>query len=247
MSVQSVERAMAILRCLAGTETGISEIAAVTGLPKSTVSRLVSTLHDLGAVTPTAAGYRIGPLISELAAGTGMHGNLVALARPYLAGLVDAFGENAGISVLDEGDVLYLDQLSADADVQLRDWTGERVPPHCVPSGLVLLAHSNPADQRRALAGPLPRLTDRTVVAPAKLRRRLATISRRDSEWVYGEFAGDINSVAAPVLDGDARAVAAVHVHGPSYRFPGDRDPEQIAAGVAAAATQLGARLRGKS
>jgi DNA-binding IclR family transcriptional regulator len=243
-NVQSVERAIAILRCLAGTEAGVSHIADVTGLPKSTVSRLLSTLHELGAVTPTADGYRVGPLIAELAAGTGLNGSLVALARPYLAGLVDAFGENAGVSVLDEGDVLYLDQLSADADVQLRDWTGERVPPHCVPSGLVLLAHASATDQRRVLGGPLPRLTSKTIVAPARLRQRLAAVARQDSEWVYGEFAEDINSVAAPVYDADAHAVAAVHVHGPSYRFPGDRDPDRIAAGVVAAAKQMSARLR---
>jgi DNA-binding IclR family transcriptional regulator len=182
-------------------------------------------------------------LIGQLAAGTGRHGELVALARPYLAGLVDAFGEDAGVSVLDAGDVLYLDQLGSDAAVQLRDWTGERVPPHCVSSGLVLLAHA-PADEReRALAGPLPRLTARTMVAPTRLRRRLAAIARRDNEWVYGEFADDINSVAAPVSDGDG-VVAALHVHGPSYRFPGDRDPVQIAAGVAAAAKQMSSRLQ---
>jgi DNA-binding IclR family transcriptional regulator len=72
----------------------------------------------------------------------------------------------------------------------------------------------------------------------------LAAVARRDSEWVYGEFADDINSVAAPVFDSDGDAVAALHVHGPSYRFPGDRDPDQVAAGVAAAAQQLSARLR---
>jgi DNA-binding IclR family transcriptional regulator len=243
-NVQSVERAAAILRSLAGTSAGVTQIAEVTRLPKSTVSRLLSTLQELGAVVQTDRGYRIGPLLAELAAGTARHVALVALARPYLAGLVDAFGENAGVSVLDEGDVLYLDQLSADADVQLRDWTGERVPPHCVPSGLVLLAHAGAAERHRVLDGPLPRLTGRTVVAPAKLRRRLASIAGRDSEWVYGEFASDINSVAAPVFDGDAGAVAALHVHGPSYRFPGDRDPDQIAAGVAAAAKRLSTRLQ---
>ena len=47
----------------------------------------------------------------------------------------------------------------------------------------------------------------------------------RGSEWVYGEFAEDINSVAAPVFGGDGPAVAALHVHGPSYRFPATRDP----------------------
>jgi DNA-binding IclR family transcriptional regulator len=243
MNVQSIERALAILRYLAGTEAGVSQIAAAVGLPKSTVSRLLATLHDNGAVSLSAGRFSIGPLIGQLAAGTGRHGELVAIARPYLVGLVDAFGEDAGVSVLDGGDVLYLDQLSSDAAVQLRDWTGERVPPHCVSSGLVLLAHASPDARQRALEGPLSRLTARTMVAPTRLRRRLVAVARRDSEWVYGEFADDINSVAAPVFD-DGEVVAALHVHGPSYRFPGDRDPDQIAAGVAAAAQQMSSRLR---
>jgi DNA-binding IclR family transcriptional regulator len=46
------------------------------------------------------------------------------------------------------------------------------------------------------------------------------------------------------VFDDDGEVLAALHVHGPSYRFPGDRDPDQIAAGVAAAAQQMSARLR---
>jgi DNA-binding IclR family transcriptional regulator len=244
MNVQSIERALAILRYVAGTEAGVSQIAAAVGLPKSTVSRLLATLHDNGAVSLSAGRFSIGPLIGQLAAGTGRHGELVAIARPYLVGLVDAFGEDAGVSVLDGGDVLYLDQVSSDAAVQLRDWTGERVPPHCVSSGLVLLAHASPDARQRALEGPLPRLTARTMVAPTRLRRRLVAVARRDSEWVYGEFADDINSIAAPVFDGDGEVVAALHVHGPSYRFPGDRDPHQIAAGVAAAAQQMSSRLR---
>lgn len=81
------------------------------------------------------------------------------------------------------------------------------------------------------------------MIAPAKLRRRLAGIGRRGSEWVYGEFADDINSVAAPVFDGD-RSVAALHVHGPSYRFPGESDPARIAEAVADAAKRLSARLK---
>jgi IclR family transcriptional regulator, KDG regulon repressor len=243
-NVQSVERAVAILRCLARSEAGVTQLAELVDLPKSTVSRLLSTLHELGAVVPTDNGYRVGPLIGELANGTGRHGDLVALARPYLTGLVDACGEDAGLSVLDDGDVLYLDQRNAAAEVQLRDWTGERVPPHCVSSGLVLLAHATAAEQRRALDRPLPRLTARTVTSAAKLRRRLAAIATRDSEWVYGEFADDINSVAAPVFDSKGQVVAALHVRGPSYRFPGDRDPQQIAAVVADAATRMGSRLR---
>jgi DNA-binding IclR family transcriptional regulator len=244
VTVQSVERALAILGYLGGAEAGVSQIADAVGLPKSTVSRLLSTLQDRGAVVPTGRGYRLGPLIGELAAGRGFHGGLVAIARPYLVGLVAACGEDAGVSVLDDGDVLYLDQFTSDAAVQLRDWTGERVPPHCVSSGLVLLAHAGVATQQRVLDGPLPRLTARTMVNPARLRRRLAAVSRQDSEWVFGEFADDINSVAAPVFNDSGDVVAALHVHGPSYRFPGNRDPQQIAGLVATAAKQMSTRLR---
>ena len=42
-SVQSVERAFTVLRCLAGGPAGVSQIAERVGLPKSTVSRLLST------------------------------------------------------------------------------------------------------------------------------------------------------------------------------------------------------------
>jgi len=242
-NVQSVERAMAILRCLSNTEAGVSQVAELVDLPKSTVSRLLATLSDLGAVTATETGFRIGPLMTEIAAAADQHDSLTTVAGPYLAGLVDTLGEDAGLSVLDNGDTLYLVQVGASAAVQLRDWTGERIPPHCVSSGLVLLAYASDAERSAALAGPLPQFTARTMTAPAKLRRRLNAIAKRHSEWVYGEFADDINSVASPIVNGDGHAIAALHVHGPSYRFPGDHDPDGIAQAVATAARQLSARL----
>ena len=243
-NVQSVERALDILRCLSNTEeAGVSQIAELVDLPKSTVSRLLATLNDLGAVTATDHGFRVGPLMSEIAAAADQHDGLTTIAGPFLVGLVDAVGEDAGLSVLDNGDTLYLVQVGASAAVQLRDWTGERVPPHCVSSGLVLLAHATAAARDAALAGPLSQFTDRTMTAPAKLRRRLTAIAKRDTEWVYGEFADDINSVASPVIDVDGHAIAALHVHGPSYRFPGERNPDSIAHAVATAARQLSERL----
>ena len=242
--VQSVARAVAILRCLATNEAGVTQIAAIVDLPKSTVSRLLSTLQELGAVTPTDGGYRIGPLLTELATGATQHHGLIAVAMPLLERLVEVSGEDAGLSVLDQDTTLYLAQVGAAGEVQMRDWTGERVPPHCVSSGLVLLAYSPVEVQRRILAAPLRRLTAQTVVAPSKLRRRLSSIVRRGSEWVYGEFADDINSVAAPVLGGDGLAIAALHLHGPSYRLPGRHDPDTIAAHVITAAQQMSARLR---
>ena len=88
-TVQSVERAFAILRVLAGGPVGVTDLGERVGLPKSTVSRLLSTLEELGAVEQLTAGgeYRIGAAIAHLGASAVPGRSLVALARPHLAEL----------------------------------------------------------------------------------------------------------------------------------------------------------------
>ncbi len=246
-SVQSVERAFAVLRCLAGGPAGVSEVAERSHLPKSTVSRLLSTLNDLGAVEQIGVGgdYRIGDLLVELASVAQPGRSLVAIARPHLVQLTAMLGEATGLSVLDGHDVHYLDHVEADHPVQVRDWTGERLAANLVSSGFVLLAGAPPEVLDAFLAGPLPRSTGRTMTDPELLRRRVDEVRRRGSEWVYEEFIEGINSVAAPVRDVGDRVMAAVHAHGPSYRFPGPGRAEWITEQVIAAADRISARLTG--
>jgi DNA-binding IclR family transcriptional regulator len=244
-NVQSVERAFAVLRCLAGGPAGVSEIAERIGLPKSTVSRLLATLQSLQAVEQLSTGgeYRVAALLREIAAGAAQGTDLIAVARPHLAELVAGLGETAGLSVLEGGEVHYLDQVASDGLVQIRDWTGERIPAHVVSSGLVLLAYADPGDVDRVLSGRLARFTARSVTDPRALRTRLAKIATAGTAWVYEEYSEELNSVAAPVRDASNRVVAAIHVHGPAYRFPGTVHADAIAATVAAAADRVSARL----
>jgi DNA-binding IclR family transcriptional regulator len=243
--VQSVERAFAILRCLAGGPAGVSEVADRVELPKSTVSRLLSTLQVLGAVEQPRGGneYRLGPGVVEIGAGALPGRQVVAVARPHLVELVEALGEAAGLAVLDGRDVVYLDQVDADNAVLVRDWTGERVPAHTTSSGLVLMAGLADAERRRYLAGPLVALTEQTMTDPAALRRRLSEVRAQGWAWARDEGVDGISSVAAPVRDSAGHVVAAVHAHGPSYRFPPRGEAVQIAERVAEAARRVGAPL----
>ncbi len=246
-SVQSVERAFAVLRCLAGGPAGVSEIAERTQLPKSTVSRLLSTLAELGAVEQLASGgaYRIGNGFIDIAAGASPGRNLVALARPFLIELADDLGEATGLSILDGSSVFYLDQVDGSHAVQVRDWTGERIPLHVVSSGLVLLAAAKTPIRDTYLSGPLERFTSRTMTDADALRARLSEIANDGVAWVYEEYSDGINSVAAPVRDGAGHVVAALHAHGPSYRFPSDELADSVAAKVSEAATRVSIRLSG--
>lgn len=222
-AVQSVERAFAVIGCLAGGTAGVSEIAERVALPKSTVSRLLVTLVDLGVVEQSGPGgsYRLGSYMHDLASAAQPSRRLIDLARPHLSELVVATNEAAGLSVLEDDLVLYLDQVNAQSDVQVRDWTGDRLPPHLVSSGLVLLAFSGNTAIERYLARPLAAHTKRSMTDKAQLRERLERVRHDGFDWVIDEFSDGVSSVAAPIRDARGQAIAAVHLHGPTYRFPG--------------------------
>ena len=165
------------------------------------------------------------------------------MARPQLARLVVEIGEDAGLSLPDGYDVHYVDQVESDNPVQVRDWTGTRAPLHAVPSGLVLLAEW-PEDALDAYVAARPRAADAAHDdRPACAAERLREIRDDGFAWGREEFAEGINSVAAPVRDGRGKAIAAIHVHGPAYRFPARAPPSTIATLVVQAARDVAREL----
>ena len=244
-SVQSVERAFAVLGRLASGPAGVTELADRVELPKSTVSRLLSTLQAVGAVEQISPGgpYRIGKGLLAIAAAVAPAPRLVDLARPHLVELVQATGEAAGLSVLEGQEVHYLDQVDSPNAVRVRDWTGERLAPHAVSSGLVLLAFAPAARVEEYLRRPLTRFTAATIVDPAALRARLNGVREDGYGWVREEFEEGTSSVAAPVRDASGAVVAAIEAHGPAYRFPPASRDAEIAELVAVVARRVSGRL----
>ena len=245
MAVQSVERAFLLLRTLAQGPLGVTDLAERAELPKSTVARLLAALEAEGAVEQVEAGgaYRVGPGLTDIAGAAPAGRSLITAARPHRLELTDALGEAAGLSIIDNGQARYLDQTQISSDIQIRDWTGESSPLHAVSGGLVMLAHL-PADQlEEHLARPLEACTPRTLIDPGAIRDRLAQIRSLGYSWVYEEFVEDLNSVAAPVLDGGGRPLAAIDVHGPAYRFPDPDLAHDHGLAVVAAANRLAAQL----
>ncbi len=247
-TVQSVERAFAVLQCLAGGAAGVSEVADHTDLPKSTVSRLLGTLVELGAVDQSEAlgVYSLGDLLIDLSAAASPDRNLAGVARPLLVDLVGDIEEAAGIGVLDGRTVYYLDQVDGDHQVQVRDWTGESVDAHVVSAGLVVLAFASRATQDAYLAEPLEAWTDNSVTDPMLVRQRFDDVRRAGFAWVFEEMSEGLNSVAAPVFDPAGSVIAAVSAHGPSYRFPQPGSSAAIAAYVVSTAGRLSDRLAGR-
>ncbi len=247
-TVQSVERAFGVLQCLAGGPAGVSEIADRTELPKSTVSRLLGTLVELGAVeqSEVLGVYGLGELIIDLSASASPGRNLVSLARPHLVELVEQIDEAAGLGVLDGKKVYYLDQVDADHEVQVRDWTGESVDAHVVSSGLVLMATASDQAREAFVAASLEAWTDNSITDPTLIAHRLEEVKRAGFAWVYEEMSEGLNSVAAPIVNPAGMVIGAVHAHGPSYRFPAPGQSASVAAAVVETAQRISDRLAGR-
>ena len=244
--VQSIERAFAVLSVLADGPIGVTEVAERVALPKSTAARMLASLTREGVVeqVPGDTRYRLGGRIASLAAGVLPARSLVAIARPILVELASAAGEAAGLSVPDGASVHYIDQVETTHQVQIRDWTGSRLPMHAVSSGQVFLAHMSPVVLERHLAMPRVGFTAGTITDSAALRARLREVQLEGCAWAREEFSEGLNSVAAPVAGEDGEIVAAVHLHGPSYRFPVAGGEDRAAALVVSAAQSLSGRLR---
>lgn len=245
MAVQSLERAFGILRALSLGPAGVTELSDRTGLPKSTVSRLLSSLESERAVAQTREGtYELGAGISEL--GEALEGgrSIIELARPHMIELMELSGEAVGLNRHEGNFIRTLVQVDdPESSVLVRDWTNVPVPLHAVPAGLVILANGSRAFTHNYLEQELEAFTPNTMTDPGMLLLRFEQIRADGFAWVHREFTDDINSVAAPITDGNGRTSHALHIHGPAYRFPGDIDQDELGQRLVATTQRIEAQL----
>ena len=72
----------------------------------------------------------------------------------------------------------------------------------------------------------------------------METATRTGVSWSHGSYVEGLSSVAAPILDADGSAVAAVLAYGPTYRFPAKGDLRRTNETVIAAGTTITRNLK---
>ncbi len=249
MTVAAVERAFRLLRAVPETDGTLSGLARETGLPVATVSRLMETMEQAGAVTRgrtadrDGKAYRIGPAVMELA-GTGPASyDLLSLASTHLNAIVAETGETAGVAAPVGTEYVILGQVVADNDVSVRDWTGERTAVHAGCIGFVQMAHWDRSEVESYLNTPLEAFSAATVIDPASIEQRLALIRSQGWFSTTDEYAVGVTTIAAPIFDRAGRVAGSIYVHGPSYRFPASGALQPIGEGLRGRADAVSAVL----
>ncbi len=217
--VQSLERAFVLLELMAdaGGEVAISRLAVDSGLPVSTIHRLVRTLVGRGYVRQVPSRrYVLGPRLIHL--GECSSRTLATWAQPHLTRLVDAIGETANLAMLDGSQVAYVAQVPSRHAMRMFTEVGKRVMPHCTAVGKALLL-GTPADELRLLLqrNGMPRRTDMTITDPDVFVDHLAAAARAGYAIDDGEQEIGVRCVAVPVSDAPVRL--ALSISGPAPRM----------------------------
>lgn len=238
-SPSSIAKAVRVLRALAlagDAADGVTHIAELANLPKSTTHRVLAVLIEEGLVSRSDQRYRLGIGWFELqsALSSSEWHRIVRQAKRPLDSLFETTEATVHFAVLDGEEVLYLEKLTGRRGTVVPTRVGERKPALCTALGKSLVAHAAPANVHHMLSKPLPVVSRRSITSPRIILNQLNEIRRSGVAYDFEEIQPGVSCVAAPVFrSGTAIAAVSVTRVGSRTVNPGD------AAAVRRAATEI--------
>lgn len=211
-----VERMTLILDAfdLATPSLTLLGLAERTGLPRSTVHRILDQMIRLRWLAHSAGGYRLGIRPLELGGLAAGHNEIRDVANPLLHELCQRTGLVGHLAVLDGREVVYLDKAGGRFGANLPTRLGGRMPAHSTAVGKAILATLDPRNVEATFRTHLPRLTPHTITDIRQLQGELNQIRiRRGVALDNEESLTGIACVAAP-LRGRGPASAAISLTG---------------------------------
>jgi IclR family transcriptional regulator, acetate operon repressor len=213
-----VDRAARLLSAVvhAADPVTFTELAEVTGLAKSTTSRLLLALERNHLVRRDDHGrFLPGEMFVSFAWRGGADTSLVAVAQPFLDRLAKVTGETINLGVASGTSVEQIAQVDCAYMIGGTNWVGLSVPLHASALGKVLLAYG----AAKLPNSELERCTDRTITTEAALRVDLAAVRARGYAITDEELERGLIAFAAPVFRYDGTVVAGLSVSAPTTRM----------------------------
>jgi DNA-binding IclR family transcriptional regulator len=194
--VAAVDRALTILDALTDEKITLAELSKRTGLYKSTVLRLATSLERFGYLLRGDDGtYRLGSKLLYLGSLYQRHFRTSDIVPPVLRKLVEDLQEGASFYIADGDQRIVLHRVDATRTVSYAVHEGDRLP----------LTHGAAGHVLRAFSGARGERYDR-------IREAMYAAS-------FGERDPEIAAFAAPVFRHGNELVGAISVSGPRYRI----------------------------
>ena len=224
--VRSIRRALDILSLLTDETPAVSirDITDATGLPKTTVLRLVQTLEQSGLLWATPGGYMAGPGLWRWAYLARKSWQLPPETQATMRDLGARHLETVNLYVLRDICRVCVAQQESPRPLRHVVQVGDELPLWAGASAKILLS-----DAPDAL---LARIARRSPYGDghAQTLREQAAEARGDGYAVsHGEREEGLSAVAVPVTGRSGAVVAALTLSGPTLRFTPERVTEFVA------------------
>lgn len=214
--VSMVARIALIMRVFdePGARFRLDEVAVRTGLPRSTVHRILDQLLATGWIQRRSDGYALSAGASAARHSLAEHPELRAVAAPVLNRLHLDTGLAVHLGVLVGAEVMVLDRVVGRRTTGLPTRVGGTLPAHATALGKAMLADLS-AEDLDALYGPgIAKRTPRTIGDLATLHQELSRVrARRGLAYENEEFVLRGSALGAPI-HGDEGVVGAVSIGG---------------------------------
>ncbi|MEV6967093.1 IclR family transcriptional regulator [Hamadaea sp. NPDC051192] len=224
--VRSVQRALDILALLTEERPVVSvrEIVEATGLAKTTVIRLVSTLEQSGLVWATAGGYMAGPGLWRWAHLARSSWELPPETKRMMRELAARRRETVNVYVPRDIYRVCIAQQESPQPLRHVVHVGDELPMWAGATAKVLLRDASPA--------LLARVARSSPYGESHVRRLQEWIDEAAVQGFavsHGEREDGLSAVAVPIVGRSGTIVAALSLSGPTLRFTEPRIVEFVA------------------
>jgi IclR family acetate operon transcriptional repressor len=238
----SIDKALTVLEALA-EHRRVTDIAAGTGLPKSTVHRILQSLVGWGfARTDGSGGYLPGPRILTLAGKVMSRFDPAQHADSALQTLRDRTGFTVHFAIRNGDEAVYVRKLEGLRPYQMASRVGMSMLLHSTSIGKAVLAQLRDDEVAAIVTRTgLEARTPHTITDLGTLLGHLAEIRRLGHSTDNEENEAGIRCVGAPVFDHTGQVMGGISVSG--LAFDVAPDDASLAAEVVSAAREVSIAL----
>lgn len=218
--VTALARGLEVLACFrSGSKVlGNQELATRCNLPKSTVSRLTSTLVKLGYLThdEDSGKYALGMATMSLGVGMLAKLDIREVARPFMQQLADTTQTMVSLGVRDRLSMLYIENCRSEAALALSLDVGARIPIVTSSMGRAYLALAS-QQERDEIIERLSELDawSRNEIIEG-INRAVSDYRRLGCTCSFGDWQKDVNGIAVAFQLSPAQPIMVLTCGAPS-------------------------------
>ncbi|NIL76640.1 MULTISPECIES: IclR family transcriptional regulator [Nocardiaceae] len=197
----------------------LGEIQQSTGIPTSTVQRLVTNLVAQGFLDRAGDRIRIGVRMAYWAATATKDLDVLSIVNPVLKEVRDLTGETACFFRPEQNYRVCVAIAETKHALRRDMYVGKVIPLNVGSASRVLLAYDS-ALADRILSGTLEQMTAESITQKDTLRAAVDRARADGYAITTGERETGASGLSAPVFDSAADIIGAVTISGPTLRMP---------------------------